>query len=167
MTHFTERATSATTSADSLPWSCAALTPERWTRSTTRLGWSSRNTPTVRISGGSRRVMSKACCTAIWRGDGANTNPTASAPIATAKRASSSLVIPQIFTNMAPVTVPPRPTPGQAPFSSRASEGFVASEGSVRVAPASNPRMGYGRRARTAAAGSAAVTRVSPTRMAS
>lgn len=27
-------------------------------------------------------------------------NPTASAPIATAKRASSSLVIPQIFTNM-------------------------------------------------------------------
>ena len=36
----------------------------------------------------------------IWRGEGANTKPTASAPIATAMRASSSLVIPQIFTHM-------------------------------------------------------------------
>ena len=44
--------------------------------------------------------MSYACWAAIWRGDGANTNPTASAPIATASRASSSLVIPQILTNM-------------------------------------------------------------------
>ena len=43
---------------DSWPWSWAAFTPERWTMSTTRFGSSSRNTPTVRISGGSRRVMS-------------------------------------------------------------------------------------------------------------
>src|SRR6187549_663226 len=68
--------------------------------SITRLGCSSRNTPTVRISGGNRRVMSYTCCAAIWRVDGANTKPTASAPIATANRASSSVVIPQIFTNM-------------------------------------------------------------------
>ena len=58
MTQRTDRATSATASAFSLPCSCAALTPERLTISTTRFGCSSRNTPTVRISGGSRRVMS-------------------------------------------------------------------------------------------------------------
>ena len=34
-----------------------------------------------------------------WRLDGAKTNPTASAPIATASSASSSLVMPQILTN--------------------------------------------------------------------
>ncbi len=44
----------------------------------------------------------------ICRGDGANTKPTASAPRATASRASSSLVMPQIFTNT-PVTVALRP----------------------------------------------------------
>ena len=43
--------------------------------------------------------MSRAMLGAIWRFDGANTNPTASAPMATASRASSSRVIPQIFTN--------------------------------------------------------------------
>ena len=44
--------------------------------------------------------MSYTCWGAICRGDGANTNPTASAPMATANKASSSLVMPQIFTNM-------------------------------------------------------------------
>ena len=37
---------------------------------------------------------------AICRGDGAKTNPTASAPSATASSASSSLVMPQILTNI-------------------------------------------------------------------
>ena len=64
------------------------------------LGYSTAAALEVRTSGGRRRVMSYTCCGAIWRGDGANTNPTASAPIATANSASSSLVMPQIFTNM-------------------------------------------------------------------
>ena len=93
-------ATSAACSGVSRPCNCTAFTPDLWAISMTRPGSSSRNTPTVRISGGNRRVMSNACWGAIWRGDGANTNPTASAPIATANSASSSLVIPQIFTNM-------------------------------------------------------------------
>ena len=45
--------------------------------------------------------MSAARLAAIWRDDGANMKPTASAPMATARRASSSLVIPQILTNTA------------------------------------------------------------------
>ena len=76
------------------------MTPAWWTSLMTRAGSSSRNTPTVRISGGRRRVMSNTCCGATWRGDGAKTKPSASAPIATANSASSSLVMPQIFTNM-------------------------------------------------------------------
>src|SRR3546814_5777323 len=56
--------------------------------------------PTVRISGGSRLTMSAARPTARNRfDDGTKLNPTASAPIATASSASSSLVIPQILTN--------------------------------------------------------------------
>src|SRR3954451_7463669 len=75
----------------------------------TLLGNSSRKTPTVRISGGSRRVMLKTCCAAIWRGDGAKMKPTASAPMATANRASSSLVMPQILTNMVAQTYRAKP----------------------------------------------------------
>ena len=45
--------------------------------------------------------MSRAWSTAICRGEGANTKPTASAPMATARRPSSSVVMPQIFTNIA------------------------------------------------------------------
>src|SRR3954468_11151592 len=71
----------------------------------TLLGRSSRKTPTVRISGGRRRVMLNTCCAAIWRGDGAKMKPTASAPMATASSASASLVVPQILTNTGP-TVP-------------------------------------------------------------
>ena len=47
-----------------------------------------------------------------WRGLGAKTNPTASAPRATAISASSSLVTPQIFTNT-------RPDPSERPRGSR------------------------------------------------
>ena len=83
----------------SWPCSCTPCSPAALTISTTRREASSRNTPTVMISGGSRRAMSRAWVTAIWRGEGANTKPTASAPMATASRASSSLVIPQILTN--------------------------------------------------------------------
>jgi hypothetical protein len=43
--------------------------------------------------------MSAAFCGAIWRGDGAKMKPTASAPMATARSASSSLLTPQILTN--------------------------------------------------------------------
>ena len=71
-----------------------------FTISSTRWGASSRNTPTVMTSGGNRRAMSRAWVTAIWRDDpAAKLKPTASAPMATAKRASSSLVTPQILTN--------------------------------------------------------------------
>ena len=62
-------------------------------------GASSRNTPTVRISGGRRRTMSRATFGAICRATGRRSKPTASAPMATASRASSSLVMPQILTN--------------------------------------------------------------------
>ena len=44
--------------------------------------------------------MSNTRWAAIWRGDGANTKPTASAPMAIASKASSSLVMPQILTNI-------------------------------------------------------------------
>ena len=43
--------------------------------------------------------MSRTLSMDTWRGDGAKMNPTASAPMATASSASSSLVVPQIFTN--------------------------------------------------------------------
>src|SRR4051812_13839014 len=67
--------------------------------STTCAGASSRNTPTVITSRGSRFTMSRAASTVTWRRLGANTNPSASAPRATASSASSSLVMPQILTN--------------------------------------------------------------------
>ena len=54
--------------------------------------------------------MSNTTAACTWRGDGAKMNPTASAPIATARSASSSLVMPQILTNMRVVTVPPSVT---------------------------------------------------------
>src|SRR5690606_8594946 len=75
----------------------------------TRSGASSRNTPTVRASAGSRRAMSRAVWGAIWRRDGAKMKPTASASMATASRASSSLVTPQIFTNTRPIVRRPPP----------------------------------------------------------
>ena len=65
----------------------------------TRSGNSFRNTPTVRTSGGNRLTISDTLETATCRGDGAKTKPIASAPTATANKASSSLVIPQIFMN--------------------------------------------------------------------
>ena len=67
--------------------------------STTRAGSSLRNTPTLSTSLGIRRTMSRTRSIDTWRGDGAKMNPTASAPMATASSASSSLVVPQIFTN--------------------------------------------------------------------
>ena len=66
---------------------------------TTRSGASLRNTPMVRISRGRRLTMSATLAGDTIRGDGAKTKPNASAPMATARRASSSLVVPQIFTN--------------------------------------------------------------------
>ena len=86
--------------------------------------------------------MSAACWGATWRGEGAKTNPTASAPMATASSASSSLVIPQIFTNTA---------------------------GRLRHTGSNYPVTGSaaGTRGGTAAAGSAAVTSDSPTSTAS
>src|SRR2546423_1521812 len=43
--------------------------------------------------------MSRTIVGLICRGEGAKMKPTASAPMATASRASSSLVVPQILTN--------------------------------------------------------------------
>ena len=45
--------------------------------------------------------MSATADGAIWRGEGAKTNPTADAPMPTASRASASVVTPQILTNIA------------------------------------------------------------------
>ncbi len=44
-------------------------------------------------------MMRRTAWGATWRGEGANTNPMASAPSPTARRASASEVIPQIFTS--------------------------------------------------------------------
>ena len=166
----TQRMLPATSAACSgVSWPCSWRPSRRpgATMSMTRPGSSSRNTPTVRISGGSRRVMSYTCWAATWRVDGANTNPTASAPMATANSASSSLVIPQIFTNIG-CTVPIRhPNPRNG----------LGDPGRQTRSPA-HPRVGFvppesgraarrqPRRLRIAAAGSPAVTRVSPTRTA-
>ena len=49
--------------------------------------------------GAARLTMSATADGAIWRGDGAKTNPTAVAPMPTASRASASVVMPQILTN--------------------------------------------------------------------
>ena len=68
--------------------------------SSTCSGAASRNTPTVRISRGIRVTMSRTLLACTWRGEGAKMKPTASAPMATASSASSSVVVPQIFTNM-------------------------------------------------------------------
>src|SRR3954463_14709275 len=86
----------------SRPCSWAPRRPDALTTSTTRSGSSFRNTPTVRTSGGRRRTMSRTCAGLTWRGDGAKMKPTASAPMATANRASSSVVVPQILTNIPP-----------------------------------------------------------------
>ena len=142
-------ATSAVCSGVSRPWSWTALTPARWAISTTRPGSSSRNTPTVRISGGRRRVMSYTCCGAICRGEGAKMKPTASAPIATANSASSSLVMPQILTNMSSRTVPTARARRRERCAPRTASGWTD------------------RMCTIVERGSAAVTSVSPTRIAS
>src|SRR5262245_39117996 len=91
-----------TSACGSRPCSCAALRPTLFTISVTRWGRSSRNTPTVSTSScGSRFTMLFASSGVTMRGlPGANTKPSASAPSATARRASSSFVMPQILTNM-------------------------------------------------------------------
>src|SRR5580658_4569771 len=86
-------------SAVSSPWSWAARSPIPFTISTTRDVASLRNAPTVRIAGGTRAMMRRTAWGATWRGDGAKMNPTASAPRPTARSASASDVIPQIFTS--------------------------------------------------------------------
>ncbi len=101
MTSGSRARTQRDTSAVSRPCSWAARRPHLWTTSTTRWRASSRNTPTVTISAGRRLTISAARWGATWRGEGAKTNPTASAPMATASSASSSLVTPQTFTNTA------------------------------------------------------------------
>src|SRR5437016_2044476 len=83
----------------SRPCSCAPLRPTLLTISTTRAGDSLRNTPMVMISGGRRLTMSATSAGEICRGDGAKMKPMASASIATASSASSSLVVPHTFTN--------------------------------------------------------------------
>ena len=93
-----------------MPWSCTACSPIWLAISMTRCGASSRKTPTVTVSWGSRLTMSATAAGAIWRGDGAKMKPTASAPIPTASRASASLVIPQILTKKpSPWPSSPRP----------------------------------------------------------
>src|SRR5580704_5298510 len=92
-------ATQRVSSAVSSPWSWAARRPMPLTMSTTRVGASLRKTPTVRISGGTRSMMRRTAWGATWRGEGANTNPMASAPSPTARSASASEVMPQIFTS--------------------------------------------------------------------
>src|ERR1017187_293179 len=86
-------------SIDSTPWSCAAWSPIWLTMSITRLGASSLNTPTVRISWGRRLTMSATSPGRICRGEGAKTKPTAAAPIPTAKRKPAAVVITDIWTN--------------------------------------------------------------------
>src|SRR5947207_8064819 len=83
----------------SRPCSCAPLRPTLLTISTTRAGDSLRKTPMVMISGGRRLTMSATSAGEIWRGEGAKTKPTASACMATASSASSSLVVPHTLTN--------------------------------------------------------------------
>ena len=96
----TRSRTQRLSSSDSWPWSWAARSPAWLVSSTTRSRASSRKIPTVRISGGSRFAMSAARDTARNRGDdGTKLKPTASAPMATARRASSSDVMPQTLTN--------------------------------------------------------------------
>src|SRR5579863_5457237 len=95
----TRAATQRVSSAVSSPWSCAPRSPIPLTISTTRDRDSLRNTPTVRISGGTRSMMRRTAWGATWRGEGANTNPMASAPSPTARSASASEVMPQIFTS--------------------------------------------------------------------
>ena len=95
-------ATHWVSSMDSTPWSWTARSPIWLAISMTRVGASSRKTPTVTVSWGRRFTMSATADGAIWRGEGAKTNPTADAPIPTASRASASVVIPQIFTNTSP-----------------------------------------------------------------
>src|SRR5437764_13784156 len=97
----TRSATHRVASGDSFPCSWAPLRPTVLTTSTTRSGVSLLNTPTVITSGGMRRAMWATTLVATCRGDGANTNPRASAPRATARSASSSLVVPHTFTNTA------------------------------------------------------------------
>ena len=101
----TRSATYRVSAADSEPWSWAAFRPMPFVISTTLFGASSRNTPTVRISGGSLWMIRSTTCGVTWRGDGANTNPTASAPNATASSASASEVMPQIFTITQPLAI--------------------------------------------------------------
>src|SRR5690606_39085410 len=115
---------------DSLPWSWTARSPAACATSTTRSRASSRNTPTVTISGGSRRAISAARRGAIWRGDGAKTKPTASAPIATTSRASSSLVTPHTLTNIERRLPIRSPGAGAGPPSGRPQPGH----GGARVA---------------------------------
>ena len=93
-------------SADSCPCSWAAPRPAARTASTTRWGASSRNTPTVSTCSGSRLATSPARCTETWRGEGANTKPTADAPRLTASSASASEVMPQILTRRSPLIAP-------------------------------------------------------------
>src|SRR5688500_13950692 len=100
MTTGTRARTQRVSSADSWPCSCAARRPAWLVISTTRSRASLRKMPTVRISGGSRLAMSAARDAARKRGDdGTKLKPTASAPMATARRASSSDVMPQTLTN--------------------------------------------------------------------
>ena len=75
--------------------------PARWTISTTRSGSSLRKIPTVIVSGGRRRTMSRPG----RRQSGASTRTNSARCVGShsdGRRPSSSLVTPQIFTNMAP-----------------------------------------------------------------
>src|SRR5690606_26608770 len=59
-------------------------------------GSGSTNSPTVATNGGISAASARACSALTSRGVGANTKPMASAPAATAARASSRRVMPQI-----------------------------------------------------------------------
>ena len=68
-------------------------------------------------------MMRRTAWGATWRGEGANTNPMASAPRPTASRASASEVMPQIFTSTVSPLCPGlrrayrahRPVPARSP----------------------------------------------------
>ena len=137
ITNGTLRADPRTSDSGSRPCSCAPPSPTVLTISTTRSGRSSRNTPIVIVPGRQPpHDVAHVGRRSTWRGlPATNMNPRASAPRATASRASSSFVMPQIFTN----------TRTTVPDGSGAGTPFPVSRGH-RPAPDVEDRSGPGRR---------------------
>ncbi len=128
-------------SMDSTPCSCTPPRPIWLAISTTRWRASSRKTPTVTVSWGSRLTMSATAEGAICRGEGAKMKPTAEAPMPTASSASASEVIPQILTNSPSVRAPvPDGSGAHAPTPSSSATAARRSPDRTRSSPTSTAR---------------------------